>query len=203
MAFVALTPAPVLSLGFRTFFLSAGLWAVVSMALWLLFVMGGIALPMVIDPISWHAHAFLYGFVSAVMAGFLLTAVPNWTGRAPLVGWPLLALAGWWLLGRLATAFSAVFFAPLVGVIDVSFLLILAAFVGRELVASGNKNNLIVVAALAVLAGGNALFHHQALAGEAAFQGSGLRLGLGATLVLIMIVGGRIIPNFTRNWLKQ
>ncbi|MFK7793568.1 MAG: NnrS family protein [Devosiaceae bacterium] len=194
---------PILTMGFRVFFLSAGLWACIAMGLWLGWLNGWVALSSAFDPVSWHAHAFLFGFVSAVVAGFLLTAVPNWTGEPAMVGMPLLALAIWWVIGRLATTFSFGLAAPLVAALDVSFLIILAGVVTRSLIRSGNTRNLIVVSALVVLAAGNALFHYQAFRGGAAYQGSGLRLGLSATLLLIMIVGGRIVPNFTRNWLKQ
>lgn len=89
-----------LSYGFRPFFLGAGLWAALSMALWVGMLTGRLALPTAFDPASWHAHEFLFGYLGAVIAGFLLTAVPNWTGRLPIVGWSLGRLFALWLAGR-------------------------------------------------------------------------------------------------------
>ena len=96
----------ILSFGFRPFFLLAGIWAALAMALWVLMLTGRDVLPTAFDPVSWHAHEFLFGYLSAVLAGFLLTAVPNWTGRLPIVGWPLAALVALWAAGRAAVAIS-------------------------------------------------------------------------------------------------
>lgn len=95
------------SYGFRPFFLGAGVWGAVAMMIWLAVLSGAIELPSAFDPVSWHAHEFLFGYLSAALAGFLLTAVPNWTGRLPVVGWPLAALAALWLLGRVAVLVSS------------------------------------------------------------------------------------------------
>jgi uncharacterized protein involved in response to NO len=192
-----------LSRGFRPFFLGAGIWALLAMLLWLAMLRGAVPFAVPFDPVSWHAHAFLFGFVSAVVAGFLLTAVPNWTGRPALAGWPLMALGLWWLVGRALTTIAGLVPPWVALTIDVSFLVVLASFMARELILSGNHRNLIVVGAILLLAAANAVFHLEAMTGEAAYQGNGLRLGVSATLLLIMIVGGRIVPNFTRNWLKQ
>ena len=96
----------ILSFGFRPFFLGAGLWAALGMALWIPMLSGALELPTRFDAVSWHAHAFLFGYLSAVFAGFLLTAVPNWTGKLPIVGWPLGALFALWIIGRAALLFS-------------------------------------------------------------------------------------------------
>ena len=85
----------VLSYGFRPFFLMAGIWAVLAMGLWIAVLQGWARLPSRLAPVDWHAHELLYGYLPAVLAGFLLTAVPNWTGRLPVVGWPLLAFTLW------------------------------------------------------------------------------------------------------------
>ncbi|HAJ22707.1 MAG TPA: short-chain dehydrogenase, partial [Rhodospirillaceae bacterium] len=87
-----------LTYGFRPFFFGAGVWAIVSMLLWLGMLNGVVAPPIALDPVSWHAHEFLFGYLGAVTAGFLLTAVPNWTGRLPIVGWPLGGLFALWIL---------------------------------------------------------------------------------------------------------
>ena len=97
----------VLDYAFRPMFLAAGSWAVIALALWLAMFFGYVQLPTRFDPLAWHVHEMLFGFVMAAVAGFLLTAIPNWTGRLPVRGLRLAALAGLWLLGRLACLISA------------------------------------------------------------------------------------------------
>ncbi len=194
-------PLAVFSLGLRPFFLGAALWAALAMALWVGLLSGAVALPVAWDPVAWHAHAILFGYLGAVIGGFLLTAVPNWTGRRPLSGAPLAALVALWLAGRVAVTLSAVLPALAVALIDLSAIVALTLFTGREIVAAGNRRNLVVVALVSVYVAANALFHWQAAAGGAAAQGAGLRLGLAAALLLIALIGGRIVPAFTRNWL--
>jgi hypothetical protein len=95
-------PTPTfLTLGFRPFFLAAGLWSAAAVALWIVMFATGAAVPSRFDPLAWHIHQMLFGFVMAAIAGFLLTAIPNWTGRQPVKGGMLARLAGFWLLGRI------------------------------------------------------------------------------------------------------
>lgn len=192
-----------LTYGFRPFFFGAAVWTVLAMGLWVPVMAGAMTLPTAFDPISWHAHEFLFGYLGAVVAGFSLTAVPNWTGRLPIVGWPLGALAALWLAGRLAIGASASLSPLLVAVIDLAFPLALTAAIGREIVAGRNWRNLIVLGMLAVFTIGNALFHWEAGRGEFAAQGYGLRTGLAAAIMMIALIGGRIVPSFTRNWLVK
>lgn len=192
-----------LSFGFRPFFLGAALWAALAMALWIAMLSGSLTLPTAFDPVSWHAHAFLFGYLGAVIAGFLLTAVPNWTGRLPIVGWPLAVLAALWVAGRIAVAVSASLPPLLVALVDLAFPLVLALAIGREILAGKNWRNLAVLAMLVVFALGNALFHWEALRGDYPAQGDGLRLGLATALMMIALIGGRIVPSFTRNWLVK
>jgi len=192
-----------LSFGFRPFFLGAGIWAALIMVLWVPMLVGVIRLPTAFDPVSWHAHEFLFGYLVAVIAGFMLTAVPNWTGRLPIVGWPLGGLAALWLLGRLAVMVSAGLPPLAVALMDLAMPVVLAAVMLREIVAGKNWRNLMVVAMLAVLTLGNALFHWEAAQGAYAAQGYGLRLGLAAVVMMIAVIGGRIVPSFTRNWLAR
>jgi uncharacterized protein involved in response to NO len=191
-----------LSLGFRPFFFFAGLWAVVSLPLALAAIYGGLTLPSVFDPIAWHAHELLFGYTAAVMAGFLLTAIPNWTGRLPLQGWPLLGLACRWLAGRGAMAFSALLGPWLAAAIDVAFLFVFAAIVLREIIAGRNWRNLPPVLAVVVFALANAGSHIAAL-GEMDTGGMETRLAILVPLGLITMIGGRIVPSFTRNWLAK
>jgi uncharacterized protein involved in response to NO len=193
----------VLSYGFRPFFLGAAVWAALSMALWLAMISGRLELPTAFDPVAWHAHEFLYGYLSAVLAGFLLTAVPNWTGRLPIVGWPLAGLFGLWLLGRGAILASAHFSPVTVALADLALTGVLGASVGREIVEGKTWANLPVLGLVGVFFAGNALFHWQATQGAPAAQSAGLRLGLAAAVMMIALIGGRIVPSFTRNWLAR
>jgi uncharacterized protein involved in response to NO len=84
----------------RPFFLGAALWAVAAIAVWLPFFTGKIDIPTAFSPADWHVHEMIYGYGTAVIAGFLLTAIPNWTGRLPVAGWPLVLLSGLWVIGR-------------------------------------------------------------------------------------------------------
>ena len=192
-----------LTYGFRPFFFGAGLWALLSMCAWLAMLAGYLDLPGAFDPVSWHAHAFLFGYLGAVIAGFLLTAVPNWTGRLPIVGWPLGGLFALWLAGRIATTLSALMPHLMVALIDLAFPLALAAVLAREIVAGKNWRNLIVLAMLAVFTAGNAMFHWDVLQGAYPAKGIGLRIALGAAIMMIAVIGGRVVPSFTRNWLVR
>ena len=199
----AWTGPALFSFGFRPFFLGAGVWAALIMALWIVMLSGRLDLPTRFDPVGWHAHEFLFGYLGAVMAGFLMTAVPNWTGRMPLVGWPLAVLFALWLIGRVAVTVSALLPPLAAPVADLAFPLALLAAMGREVVAGRNWRNLVVLGMLALFTLGNAAFHLDALRGGAPAQGAGLRLGLGAAILLVALIGGRIIPSFTRNWLAK
>ena len=190
-----------LSCGFRPFFLSAALWALLTMALWIATLTGRLKLPSAFDPVSWHAHEALFGYLGAVLAGFLLTAVPNWTGRPPLTGWPLAGLLALWILGRIAIATSE-WLTPLsVALIDLSCLVVLVGYLLRETVAGRNWRNLVVIAIIGVFVAGNALFHREAAEDAYAASAYGLRIGLAAAIMMISVIGGRIVPAFTRNWL--
>lgn len=199
----AWTGPAILTFGFRPFFFGGGAWAALAMALWVPMLSGHLVLPTAFDPVSWHAHEFLFGYLGAVVAGFLLTAVPNWTGRLPIVGWRLGLLAGLWLAGRVVIAVSAGLPAGLVATVDLAFPVIFALAIGREIVAGKNWRNLIVLGMLAVFILGNALFHWEAAQGDYAAQGYGLRMALGAGIMMIAVIGGRVVPSFTRNWLVK
>jgi uncharacterized protein involved in response to NO len=191
---------PLLTVGFRPFFLAAASWSVVSLALWLALRAGGIEMPSRFDPLNWHIHEMLYGFVMAAAGGFLLTAIPNWTSRAPVSGMPLAVLVALWLLGRIACLVSAMIPGWIAPVADLAFAVALEAVAARELIAAGNKRNYPLLAPVVVLAIGNLLMHLQAL-DVTVPAGLGWRLGIAAAIVLISVIGGRIVPAFTRNWL--
>ena len=193
----------ILSFGFRPFFLGAAIWAAVAMALWIPALTGALDLPTRFDAASWHAHEFLFGYLSAVIAGFLLTAVPNWTGQLPIVGWPLGGLFVLWVGGRAGVLLSHGLPSLAVALVDLAMPVALTGFLAREIIVGKNWRNLIVLTMLGIFTISNAIFHWEAARGDYAAQGYGLRAGLGAALMMIAVIGGRIVPSFTRNWLAR
>lgn len=189
---------PVLRGGFRPFFLGAGVWALVSLALWLAVLFGWLPSDFAGDPLAWHRHEMLFGFVGAAIAGFALTAVPNWTGRLPIAGWPLAALFAGWLAGRLLPLGLPPGSWPVM-LSDGAFYGVLALILGREIIQSRNKNLPIVV--VIGLFGLAATVDRLEFGGVLAQHGWGWRGGLALALLLIALIGGRIVPSFTRNWL--
>lgn len=190
-----------LSYGFRPFFLFGALYAGLAVLAWLPMFNGRLELWTAFGPVDWHVHEMLYGFLPAVITGFLLTAIPNWTGRLPIQGKPLLALVVLWLAGRVAVTFSAEIGWLAAAVIDVSFLALVVAATAREVVAGSNWRNLKVVGMVVLLLAGNIAFHVEAyVRGSAEYA---TRIGIAATVLLIAVIGGRIIPSFTRNWLAR
>lgn len=192
---------PLLSYGFRPFFLFGSAYASVAMLVWLPVFYGELSVWTAFAPRDWHVHELLYGCLPAVITGFMLTAIPNWTGRLPLQGRPLLVLLLTWLAGRLAVTFSATIGADVAAAIDSVFLFLVAAATAREIIAGSNWRNLKVLGPLAVLGGGNVVFHIEAYSSGTA--DISIRIGEAAVLLLIMIIGGRVIPSFTRNWLTR
>ncbi|SLN75759.1 NnrS family protein [Oceanibacterium hippocampi] len=192
----------ILTQGFRPFFLGAGLWAILAIGLWLAMLDGADPAASAFPPLSWHAHEMLYGYATAVLAGFLLTAIPNWTGRLPLSGLPLFGLVFLWLAGRVVFQISDWLGAGPTALVDLAFPVALVLVVGREILAGRNWRNLPMVVALLVLLIGNLAMHLEA-AGVMDLEGAGWRLGLAVFTLLIALVGGRIVPSFTRNWLAK
>lgn len=197
----AYTGPVLLTGGFRPFFLLGAVWAAIAVLLWIPMFEGHLTLPTAFSLLDWHVHELLYGYLAAAVAGFLLTAIPNWTGRLPVVGRPLALLVGLWAAGRLAVLVSALIGAVPAAVIDLAFLAALVAVTGREVWASNNRRNLRVVGLVALLFVGNLVFHVETiLTGTAAY---GTRLGLAGALLLVSLIGGRIVPSFTINWLRN
>jgi hypothetical protein len=143
-----------LSYGFRPFFLSAALWACIAMVLWIGLLSGWWTFATGYGAIAWHAHEFLFGYIAAVMTGFLLTAIPNWTGRFPLQGRPLLALLVLWLAGRAAMLATNQIGTGTAAIIDGAYLVMLTTVITREIIAGSNWRNLrvAVLAALTAVA---------------------------------------------------
>jgi uncharacterized protein involved in response to NO len=181
--------AALLGAGFRAFFLLASVWAAIAVPVWLAAYAHGYALRTGLPAMLWHAHEMVFGYGMAVVAGFFLTAIPNWTGRLPVRGAPLALLVFLWLAGRVAML------VPGAAWLDLAFPAALTAVVARELIAGRNWRNLPMLGAPGLLFAGDVLFHLQ--------EPVGVRLGLATLLMLIALVGGRIVPSFTRNWLAK
>ena len=194
------------SFGFRPFFLGGSIIAAVVPLVTALVLGGALKLPMAADIVVWHSHEMVYGYLGAVAAGFILTAVPNWTGRLPMMGVRLGFLAGLWLAGRIAMLASDMLAPNMLGsvavaLIDASFLFLLDIFLWREVITGKNWRNAPVCMLILLLATGNAVWHYQTLnGGDALF---GLHAGIGVMAVLLSLIGGRVTPSFTRNWLAK
>lgn len=187
-------------MGFRPFFLLAALGAIALIALWLYALWtgrhpGGGGL----TPYDWHAHEMLFGFAMAVIAGFLLTAARNWTGLNTLHGYPLLALALLWVAGRLAMAGALGGSAWLAAALVVGFQLALLAAVGHVLVRARSHRNYGIFAMLTVWVLAALLVHAQAVGALPGAARPALLAALHVVILLIVVMGGRVVPMFTRN----
>lgn len=194
-------PPPLLAKGFRPFFLLAAIFAAAIVPLWLVTFAGHASAAPYFGAQVWHAHEMVFGFASAVLAGFLLTAVGNWTGRETAVGAPLAALALVWMLGRVAVSFPAPLPRGVPAVIDLAFLPALAIVLARPLVAAGNRRNYVMLGVLGALWLANVAMHAEAL-GFASGAGLGRHAVLVAVDVVVFVIAvmaGRIFPMFTRN----
>ncbi|QAU45152.1 NnrS family protein [Bradyrhizobium guangzhouense] len=186
---------------FRPFFLLAAIQAALSILVWLPMFYGELSVTSAFAPRDWHVHEMLFGFLPAVITGFLFTAIPNWTGRLPIQGTPLGVLVVVWLAGRAAVVLSAEIGWAFALAVDAAFLALVVAAAAREIVAGGNWRNLPVAALVLLLLSGNVAFHL-----EAHFSGAAdvsIRIGVSVVVLLISLIGGRIIPSFTRNWLVK
>lgn len=188
--------------GFRPFFLFTGLQALLTLPLWLVVYVGGIDLDLPFAAALWHGHEMVFGFAGAAIAGFLLTAVPNWTNSHHVSGRPLMVLFFLWLAGRVAFTLAGYLPALLVAVLDLAFLPYLAWLVGKPLIQAGKLRNIGFLPVLGLFFAANAAVHVLSATGSADPL-LGVYLGLTMVLVLIAIVGGRIVPSFTQNWLRM
>ncbi len=188
--------------GFRPFFLGVGLSAFLLVPLWAGSYAFGLPLATDWPPMLWHAHEMLFGFVAAAIAGFLLTAVPSWTGQRGFAGAPLVLLSTIWLLGRLAVGTSAHWPFALVAIADLAFVPALAALLAWPLVRERNRNTPLLLV-LAVLWICNGAFHLGLLRADADLARRSLLAGVNLVLLLITVIGGRITPSFTATALRQ
>jgi len=188
---------------FRPFFLATAAYAILALAGWLGILLGGWTIAGDYPPLQWHSHEMLFGVVGPAIAGFLLTAMCQWTGATPLSGRPLQALFGLWLAGRLAFWLADLLAPVLIALLDGAFLVAVALYAGRVIVAFGNRRNLPLVAVVSALALANLVFHlgwwqeAQLLVRRAELA------TLGLVVLLMAIIGGRITPLFTRNWMLR
>lgn len=184
----------IFSFGFRPFFLGGAIWASITVPLWVWsFLAGDGWLTR-----EWHIHEMIFGALAAIVAGFLTTAVPNWTGRMPVIGAPLAGLVGLWVAGRVAMLVPE---SPtaVVAAVDSAFLIIFAAVIWREVLAGRNWRNIPVCVLVSLMALGNVLFHLRPTFWDI---DTAWRVGIAAIALLIALIGGRIVPSFTNNWLK-
>ncbi|MGE8175792.1 NnrS family protein [Pseudomonas fluorescens] len=193
---------PLWSLGFRPFFLAGSAFACVALAVWGLWLYGRLpgAQPMG-GMLAWHRHEMPFGFAAAIIGGFLLTAVPNWTGRPGLSGWPLLGLLLVWLVGRLAwlMPLSAAWLLAL----QVPFLPLLAVALGRDLIAARKRENYPILLMIGVLAGCQLLTLWGMAHDDITLQRRGVLAALWLVAALMSVIGGRVIPFFIQRGLNR
>ncbi|MDW7745500.1 NnrS family protein [Halomonas sp.] len=194
-----LSRLPVARLAFRPFFLLAALFSVLSLGVWFAFWHGDILLRPFGGLMFWHQHEMLFGFAAAVVAGFLLTAVQNWTGLPSLKGGPLLALVGVWLAGRLLMAFPMGLPPWLPVLADLAFLPVVAGVMARLVIAAKRWRNLVFLPALALLTLANLAMHLGVLTGDAELIRQAAYLAVLLFSLLMVVVGGRVIAMFTAN----
>ncbi len=188
---------PLLHLGFRPFFLGAAGLAILSMGVWMaLYFLGwqgglaGLSLQL------WHAHELIYGYAVAVIAGFLLTAVKNWTGVQTVHRFPLLALFTLWLLARAASFIHAEFIVAMMAGFDMLFMGTLLAAISYPVIKARQWRQLLVILHVALLLCGNLVFYMGALGWLSEGLHWGLYAGLYVILSLIFVIGRRVIPFF-------
>jgi uncharacterized protein involved in response to NO len=189
--------------GFRPFFLLSGIWAAVAVPVWLLMLLGGFQPSGALTPQLWHAHEMLFGFVVAAIAGFLLTAVPSWTGEKGFSGTPLIVLTVLWLAGRVVMTGFPLLPSMAAAIIDVAFLPALGLMIAPSLVCAGKSRNLVFLVFLLALLAGNLLFHAGLERPESGFAPRGLLLAVDTVLLVVTIIGGRIVPAFTLSAMRR
>ncbi|MBE8718254.1 NnrS family protein [Cellvibrio polysaccharolyticus] len=188
---------------FRVFFWLTGIYGVVIVLAWMGYLFGGIPMAVSWSPLHWHSHEMLFGLVTPAIAGFMMTAMCNWTGAPPLRNGGLLALASLWVAGRIAMWLSGVLPILVIAIIDGLFLYVLAFYVLRVLLKYGNKRNLVLGAILLVLGLANTLMHTGFVTGAMNWLIKGQLLALNLIAFMMVVIGGRIIPLFTTNWFRR
>lgn len=189
--------------GFRPFFLLASGYAALSIAIWGSAYAWGVSLPTNFAPSLWHAHEMLFGFAMAAAAGFLLTAVPAWTGTQVVTGAPLGLLVALWLAGRIAFWMGEILPPLAIAIADLALIPALIVAILVPIVKSGQKRNFLFPGLLVIGLAANGLFHAEALGWTEDTASWSLRLSIYVFVVMVTLISGRIAPNFTANALKQ
>jgi uncharacterized protein involved in response to NO len=193
---------PLFAYGFRPFFLASGIFALVVVPVWLwVYSSGGMPIK-AMPPQIWHAHEMLFGFVAAAITGFLLTAVPNWTGHRGFAGTPLVILTLVWAAGRFGLAFAQVLPMPFVILLELAFLPLLASFLAPTILRTRNRN-IAMLGILAALWLADAFFMLAIVRVDHALASKALLGAIDIVLALVTIIGGRIVPAFTANALRE
>jgi uncharacterized protein involved in response to NO len=188
--------------GFRPHFLLAGLASLILVPLWAVSFVAGTPLGTGWPPTLWHGHEMLFGFITCAIAGFLLTAVPSWTGQKGYAGAPLVALALVWLIARIMILSSSLWPPVLTAVADLAFLPSLAVLIAVPLARQRNRNTpLMLVLGLLWLT--NLTFHFAVIRSNPPLARHALIVGIDIVLILVTIIGGRLVPAFTTSALRQ
>lgn len=188
---------PLFALGFRAFFALAGLAALVLIVFWNAMFKGTFMMEHYFSDSYWHAHEMLLGYAVAVIAGFLLTAVKNWTGKQTLTGDQLASLCLLWLYGRILPFYAGLLPDALIALVDFSFLPVLAYQVSKPIIQVKQYRNLVFIGLLLLLALGNGLIHVEMLGLQENTATTGIQLIVAAIIILILIIAGRVFPFFT------
>ncbi|MFI3156109.1 MAG: NnrS family protein [Methylococcaceae bacterium] len=188
---------PLFALGFRAFFALAGLAALILIVFWNAMFKGTFMLEHYFPDSYWHAHEMLLGYAVAVIAGFLLTAVKNWTGRSTLTGDQLASLCLLWLYGRILPFYAGLLPDVLIASVDFAFLPVLAYQVSKPIIAVKQYKNMFFLGLLLLLALGNGLIHAEMLGLQANTAATGIQLVVATIIILILIIAGRVFPFFT------
>lgn len=195
-------PPILLAYGFRPFFLATGIYGLGVIAWWLAVHTGHAEVPTPFDPLLWHGHEMVFGFIAAAVGGFLLTAVPNWTTTAPATGKWLAPAVFAWLAGRLAIGLAGHLPYGVVAGVDLAYFPVLAFLVGRPILHAANPRHYAFPGLLVVLFAANLLMHLEIGGATAGTARPGLYLGIYVIALILALVAGRIVPNFTRNALR-
>ena len=192
---------PLFNLGFRAFFALAGFSALLLVLLWNAMFKGSLSLSNYFAPNEWHAHEMLLGYSGAVIAGFLLTAVKNWTGLPTVTGDKLAGLCLLWLYGRVIPFYSGLLPDVFIALVDFAFLPVLAYQISKPIMAAKHYRSLVFIGILLLLTLGNGLIHAEKLGLLANSAATGLELVIATIILLILVIAGRVFPFFTERGL--
>lgn len=187
---------------FRPFFLAGSLFSIIALTIWVAALLGKSTLMPYPNIVFWHGHEMLFGFVGAIIVGFLLTAVQNWTGLRSTHGKPLIALFSLWLLARMLMMFGSSKAEWFIAVVDVSFFFAAGALVAQLLLKARNHRNLQFIPVLILLGIANLLTHLSAIMNKPELFTWGMYGAIMLAALLMIVVGGRVIPLFTASGTK-